>query len=52
MSIQHPDVADPVTALRAADPVMAGLIDGLDPVDLASWRARSTAASSSIGLAS
>jgi DNA-3-methyladenine glycosylase II len=40
MSIQHPDVADPVTALRAADPVMAALIDGLDPVDLASWRAR------------
>jgi len=27
-------------ALRASDPVMARLIDGLDPIDLATWRAR------------
>src|SRR5204862_3034407 len=29
-----------VDALRAADPALARLIDGLQPVDLASWRAR------------
>jgi DNA-3-methyladenine glycosylase II len=29
-----------VDALRAADPTLARLIDGLEPVDLASWRAR------------
>jgi DNA-3-methyladenine glycosylase II len=29
-----------VDALRAADPTLAHLIDGLEPVDLASWRAR------------
>jgi DNA-3-methyladenine glycosylase II len=29
-----------VEALRAADPVLARLIDGLPPVDLAVWRAR------------
>ncbi len=27
-------------ALRAADPTLARLIDSLDPIDLASWRAR------------
>jgi DNA-3-methyladenine glycosylase II len=30
----------PVDALRAADPVLARLIDRLEPVDMASWRAR------------
>jgi DNA-3-methyladenine glycosylase II len=30
----------PVDALRAADPTLARLIDGLEPVDLATWRAR------------
>jgi len=30
----------PVDALRASDPTLARLIDGLEPVDLASWRAR------------
>jgi DNA-3-methyladenine glycosylase II len=29
-----------VDALRAADPVMARLIDGHEPIDLATWRAR------------
>jgi DNA-3-methyladenine glycosylase II len=29
-----------VEALRAADPVLARLIDRLEPVDMASWRAR------------
>src|SRR2546423_2037599 len=31
-----------VDALRAADPTLGRLIDGLEPVDLASWRARSS----------
>jgi len=30
----------PVTALRASDPTLARLIDSVEPVDLASWRAR------------
>jgi DNA-3-methyladenine glycosylase II len=30
----------PVEALRAADPVLGRLIDRLEPIDLASWRAR------------
>ena len=30
----------PVDALRASDPALARLIDSLEPVDLASWRAR------------
>jgi DNA-3-methyladenine glycosylase II len=30
----------PVDALRAADPVLARLIDRLDPIDLESWRGR------------
>src|SRR2546423_14717688 len=29
-----------VDALRAADPTLGRLIDGLEPVDLATWRAR------------
>jgi DNA-3-methyladenine glycosylase II len=29
-----------IAALRAADPVMARLIDRLEPIDLATWRAR------------
>src|SRR5438046_2582507 len=29
-----------IEALRTADPALARLIDGLEPVDLASWRAR------------
>jgi DNA-3-methyladenine glycosylase II len=29
-----------IEALRSADPVMARLIDRLDPIDLATWRAR------------
>jgi DNA-3-methyladenine glycosylase II len=29
-----------LAALRASDPVLARLIDGLEPVDLSSWRAR------------
>ncbi len=39
----HPDGSDPgraVTALRAADPVLAALIDRTGPLDLAAWRAR------------
>jgi DNA-3-methyladenine glycosylase II len=31
---------DPLDALRASDPVLAGLIDGLEPVDLGRWRER------------
>jgi 3-methyladenine DNA glycosylase/8-oxoguanine DNA glycosylase len=42
MSIKPADVAEQVRTLRAADPVMAGLIDRLDPIDLARWRAHST----------
>jgi DNA-3-methyladenine glycosylase II len=36
------DRGDPsaLAALRASDPVLARLIDGLEPVDLSSWRAR------------
>src|SRR3989441_11672639 len=30
----------PLDALRVADPVMARLIDRLEPIDLATWRAR------------
>lgn len=30
----------PIDALRSADPVMAHLIDRLEPIDLATWRAR------------
>ena len=30
----------PVDALRASDPTLGRLIDGLEPVDLATWRAR------------
>src|SRR2546425_12931163 len=30
----------PLDALRVADPVLARLIDRLEPVDLATWRAR------------
>jgi 3-methyladenine DNA glycosylase/8-oxoguanine DNA glycosylase len=30
----------PVDDLRAADPVLAGLIDRLEPIDLESWRGR------------
>ncbi len=29
-----------IHALRSADPVMARLIDRLEPIDLATWRAR------------
>ena len=29
-----------IQSLRAADPVMARLIDRLEPIDLATWRAR------------
>jgi DNA-3-methyladenine glycosylase II len=29
-----------IAALRSSDPVMARLIDGLEPIDLATWRAR------------
>jgi DNA-3-methyladenine glycosylase II len=32
--------AQAIAELRASDPVLARLIDGLEPVDLASWRAR------------
>jgi 3-methyladenine DNA glycosylase/8-oxoguanine DNA glycosylase len=39
MSDTQVDVADARAALRASDPVLARLIDGLEPVDLASWRA-------------
>ena len=28
----------PADALRAADPVMAWLIDGLEPIDIEAWR--------------
>src|SRR5438552_14867609 len=31
---------DPVGALRASDPVLARLIDRLEPVDMANWRSR------------
>jgi DNA-3-methyladenine glycosylase II len=34
------DHTDAVDALRAADPVLARLINGLEPVDLGRWRAR------------
>ena len=34
------DTTSAVEALRAADPVLARLIDRLEPVDMASWRAR------------
>ena len=37
---QDGDNAKPVDALRSADPVMARLIDRLEPIDLATWRAR------------
>jgi DNA-3-methyladenine glycosylase II len=33
-------VQTPVDALRAADPVLARLIDRLEPIDLETWRAR------------
>jgi len=42
MNTKPADVAEQVRTLRAADPVMAGLIDRLDPIDLASWRAHSS----------
>jgi DNA-3-methyladenine glycosylase II len=32
--------ASPVDALRAADPILARLIDRAEPVDMATWRAR------------
>jgi DNA-3-methyladenine glycosylase II len=35
-----PAVVTDVTELRTSDPVLARLIDGLEPVDLASWRKR------------
>ncbi len=34
------DDSERVDALRASDPVMALLIDRLDPIDLATWRSR------------
>jgi DNA-3-methyladenine glycosylase II len=37
---QDADNAKPVDALRSADPVMARLIDRLEPIDLTTWRAR------------
>ncbi|MDP9243646.1 MAG: cysteine methyltransferase, partial [Chloroflexota bacterium] len=37
---QEGDNAKPVDALRSADPVMARLIDRLEPIDLTTWRAR------------
>src|SRR6266566_3672736 len=40
MATKEAGTTDPIEALRAADPVMAGLIDRLAPIDLASWRAR------------
>jgi DNA-3-methyladenine glycosylase II len=40
MTTEQADPADLLAALHAADPVMAGLIDRLEPVDLATWRAR------------
>jgi DNA-3-methyladenine glycosylase II len=39
MSDPHDDTTTALAALRAADPTMARLIDGLEPVDLSSWRA-------------
>jgi DNA-3-methyladenine glycosylase II len=42
MSTKPADAAEQVRTLRAADPVMAGLIDRLEPIDLASWRAHSS----------
>jgi len=40
MESQEPGGPADVDALRASDPVLAGLIDGLEPVDLGRWRAR------------
>ncbi len=40
MASKEAGTTDPMEALRAADPVMAGLIDRIAPIDLASWRAR------------
>jgi DNA-3-methyladenine glycosylase II len=37
---QEGDNAKPVDALRSADPVMARLIDRLEPIDLTTWRVR------------
>jgi DNA-3-methyladenine glycosylase II len=39
MSDGERDRSDALATLRASDPVLAGLIDGLEPVDLSSWRA-------------
>jgi DNA-3-methyladenine glycosylase II len=32
-------MTEPVDALRASDPILASLMDGLEPVDLRAWRA-------------
>lgn len=40
MAAQEGDGNRALAALRASDPVLARLIDGLDPVDFSSWRAR------------
>ena len=40
MSDSAPDVKSAVDALRAADPVFARLIDRLEPIEMAGWRAR------------
>jgi DNA-3-methyladenine glycosylase II len=37
---QEGDNAKAVDALRSADPVMARLVDRLEPIDLTTWRAR------------
>jgi DNA-3-methyladenine glycosylase II len=42
LSRQDGSHAVAIEALRAADPVMARLIDNLEPIDLASWRSRWT----------
>ena len=40
MSVDSSAEPTPAAALRASDPVLARLMDGLEPVDLASWRKR------------
>jgi DNA-3-methyladenine glycosylase II len=40
MSDQEGEGPDALAALRASDPVLARMIEGLEPVDFTSWRAR------------
>jgi len=40
MALPNEDNAGGIEALRASDPMMARLIDSLEPVDLGRWRAR------------